>query len=69
MTDDDRFGWNSPKPARVPDPSAWPMVLAFGACLLAWGIVTSWILSAVGFLVSAISLGGWISEMRHDQRN
>lgn len=63
----DRSGWQAPLPARVPQPTAWPMVLAFGTTLLAWGIVTSWIIAGVGLVLFACGVGGWIAEMRHEQ--
>jgi hypothetical protein len=43
------------------------MVQAFGACLIAWGVVTSWIISAVGLVIFAAGTGGWIARMRDEQ--
>ena len=62
----DRTGWHKPLPEKLPEPTAWPVVLAFGACLMAWGIVTSWIISAVGLIVFAAGVGGWIARMRDE---
>jgi len=63
-----RDAWNVPSPATLPNPSVWPVVVAFGACLLAWGIVTSWIISAVGLVAFVAGIAGWIVEMRDEQR-
>ncbi|HEY4188021.1 MAG TPA: hypothetical protein VGP07_23295 [Polyangia bacterium] len=60
-------GWNEPRPATVPRPSAWPAGMALGITLLLWGIVTSPVLLAVGTLTVVASLMGWIGEMRHAQ--
>jgi hypothetical protein len=61
-----REGWTLPKPEHVPKPSIWPMGLALGITFTFWGIVTSWVVIAVGLSVFAISIGGWIGEMRHE---
>jgi hypothetical protein len=60
-------GWHPPLPEKIPEPTVWPFVLALGATLLAWGVVTSWMISVVGMLLFAAGMGGWIAEMRHDQ--
>jgi hypothetical protein len=44
------------------------MVVAFGACLLAWGVVTSWIISGVGLIAFVIGIRGWIVELRDEQQ-
>lgn len=68
-TDDGKWlGWHAPLPEKLPNPTASPAVLAFGAALLTWGLVTSWIISGVGLIVFTIGVAGWISEMRNDQR-
>ena len=59
--------WHAPLPEKLPEPTAWPMVQAFGACLMAWGVVTSWIISAVGLVIFAAGTGGWIARMRDEQ--
>lgn len=61
-------GWQEPLPETLPKPTVWPVVLALGACLLAGGIVTSWIVSGAGFILFVIGCGGWIAEMRHQPR-
>jgi hypothetical protein len=40
-------------------------VLALGITFLAWGIVTSLLISAVGLILFALALAGWIGELRH----
>jgi hypothetical protein len=59
--------WNLPPPKTIPRPTAWPVALAFGSTLLAWGLVSSWILSLAGALVLLFSLRGWIGEIRHER--
>lgn len=59
--------WHAPLPEKIPEPTVWPLVLALGTTLLAWGVVTAWTLSLVGLLLFAVAAGGWIAELRHDQ--
>jgi len=56
--------WCDAKPAVIPEPTPWPMVLALAATIAAWGILTSWVFVVVGLLLSALSLFQWIEEMR-----
>lgn len=58
-----------PKPVEIPEPTYWPFLLAFGTTFLVWGIVTSWIISAVGLIVFIIALAGWITDLYHELKN
>lgn len=60
-----RPGWEAVEREPLPRPTYWPAALAFGIVLLAWGIVTSWIITGVGVIVLAVALAGWIGELRH----
>jgi hypothetical protein len=66
-TNRERFGWHPPLPERLPEPTVWPAVLAFGACLAAWGVVTSWVISVVGLVLFWAGVTGWIARMRHER--
>jgi hypothetical protein len=66
-TPPDRSGWPAPLPERLPEPTVWPAVLAFGACLAAWGVVTSWVISIVGLVLFSAGIAGWIARMRHER--
>jgi UPF0716 family protein affecting phage T7 exclusion len=48
----------------MPVPSFWPIVMAAGILLLAAGVVSSMIVSAVGLVIFLISVGGWVWENR-----
>jgi len=65
----ERGGWHEPLPASLPKPTIWPLVLAFGACMLAWGVLTSWAISLVGLVLFATGLGGWIAGMRDEWKH
>lgn len=59
---------NAPAPPapdhHLPSPSVWPAVLAAGLALVAFGVPTSYAFTAVGALVVAWALTGWIGELR-----
>jgi hypothetical protein len=47
----------------MPAPTVWPMVTAFGLALLFTGLVTSLLVSAVGFILTARGSVGWFREV------
>lgn len=73
--DDSRYAvvpgedWHPAPPEHVPGPSVWPPAVALGSTLLVWGLITTWILSAVGGLVFAIAVFRWIQEIRHERNS
>ena len=58
--------WEQLPPAHLPQPTYWPVVLALGIVFLAWGVVTTVAISAIGLALLALALGGWIRELRHE---
>jgi hypothetical protein len=50
----------------LPSPSMWPATIGAGVALLLFGVVTSLVLSALGVVLLAYGLVGWIQELRHD---
>ncbi len=61
----DHPDWETLPTAHLPRPTYWPVVLAVGVMFLAWGIVTTIIISIIGVALLALGLGGWIGELRH----
>ena len=49
----------------LPSPSVWPMTLAGGVTLVAFGVVTAFALSLLGAVLMAWGLYAWIQELRH----
>jgi len=43
----------------LPAPTVWPMVLAFGVTLLFGGLVTTALVSAIGFVLVLVAAVGW----------
>ncbi|HEX3344498.1 MAG TPA: hypothetical protein VHS09_07980 [Polyangiaceae bacterium] len=65
--DGGREGWNRPRPELIPRSTAWPAAMALGVMLFAWGLVTSPIVLGVGGVLFAVSLAGWIGEIRNER--
>ena len=53
-----------PLPETLPRPTYTPAVAALGIMLLAWGVVSSVVLIALGAALLAVGLGRWFGEIR-----
>jgi hypothetical protein len=53
----------------LPAPTAWPMVLAFGLALMITGMVTHWVISLLGLLLTLRSIVGWFFEVLPHERH
>jgi hypothetical protein len=60
-------GWTRPQPENLPRPTYWPSVVAFGAILAVWGVVTTWVMSVVGVVLCAVAFRGWIRELLREE--
>ena len=60
-----RQDWQRLGHTPLPQPTYWPAVMALGIVFLAWGLVTSVLISVVGLILFALALAGWIRELRH----
>jgi hypothetical protein len=49
----------------LPAPSIWPATVGAAVALMAFGVATSLALSALGIVLLAFGLFGWIRELRH----
>jgi hypothetical protein len=47
----------------LPAPTPWPMVLALGLSLLIAGMVTHWVISLLGLLLTLRSMFGWFLDI------
>lgn len=50
---------SQPNGVELPTPTAWPIVCAFGLSLVFFGLVTSLVISFVGFLLGLVAAIGW----------
>jgi hypothetical protein len=44
---------------QLPEPTFWPIIFSFGLTLLFAGLLTHWVISAVGFIIAARGIIGW----------
>jgi hypothetical protein len=58
--------WNVPKPEAIPRATYVPAAMAFGLTFFFWGFITSPVVLVVGLGIVALSLAGWVREMRHE---
>ena len=58
-------GWEPLPDERLPRPNFFPAGLAMGIAFLLWGLITSWVILAVGIGLFAASFAGWIYEILH----
>ncbi len=63
---DQQKDWNTPKPAKLPRPTYWPLVLAAGIVVIAWGLVFSPWFVALGVVLAVLGLAGWVRELHAD---
>ena len=61
-------GWTRLAAEHLPPPTFWPAGLALAITFIFWGLITSWVVFAVGALLFVLSLGGWIADIRHERR-
>jgi hypothetical protein len=56
-------GWEPLPHEALPRPNFFPAGLAMGITFLLWGLITSWVILAVGIGLFWASLAGWIYEI------
>lgn len=54
------------KPEQLPEPTYWPFFMAMGLAFTGWGLISTWLITAGGLIVFAISLIQWIKILRHE---
>jgi hypothetical protein len=62
----ERTGWTPARPEKLPRPTYYPLVLAFGITLTFFGVVTTFVISGVGLILFGVGLAGWVGELRHE---
>ena len=57
--------WSAPLPEKLPPPTYAPAFVALGITFLLFGVLTSYVFSAAGFVVMVISISKWVGELLH----
>ena len=66
---DETTGQMLPAPSEeihLPDPAYTPVVLAFGVTVIVIGVVLTWVLVAIGAIISLVALVRWIRQVREE---
>jgi hypothetical protein len=50
----------------IPDPAYTPVVLAFGITVVVVGVVLTWVMVAIGLIITLIALTRWIRQAREE---
>lgn len=62
-------GWNALPAEPLPLPTFWPAGLGLATTFIFWGLISSWVVFAVGAGLFAASLGGWIRHLRYERKH
>ncbi|MEO7120142.1 MAG: hypothetical protein ABIY62_03555 [Ginsengibacter sp.] len=54
------------QPEDLPKPTYWPFFLALGLMFAGWGLLSNWLFSVIGLIIFAVSLFGWINNLRNE---
>ena len=59
--------WEPLPPEGLPRPTFFPAGVAMGTAFIFWGLITSWVVLAVGISLFAAALAGWIYELLRER--
>lgn len=62
-------GWTKLPVEHLPAATFWPAGLALAITFIFWGLISSWVVLGVGIALFVGSLGGWISDLRHERKH
>ncbi len=62
-----REGWKALPAETLPRPNFFPAGLAMGTTFILWGLITSWVILAVGVALFVAALAGWIYEILRER--
>jgi hypothetical protein len=59
-------GWSRALPEKIPNPTYWPALFAFGLMFVAWGLISNLFLFGIGVIMAVIAVVGWVYDLRHE---
>jgi hypothetical protein len=66
----ERDNWKTtgPKapPETIPPPTVYPATLSLGVTMMAFGVVTSLIITLAGTVIFLFGVAGWVEDLRND---
>jgi len=67
MSPEPKPNWTRLPHSHLPQPTYFPAGLAMGTTFFFWGLITSWVIIAVGGGLFIAALAGWITDIRHER--
>jgi hypothetical protein len=64
---DEAAGWSTPLPEKNPEPTYAPAFLALAITFLLFGVLSSYVFSAAGLVLMAVSISKWVGELLHGE--
>ena len=61
--DPDEHGHSTEEGVELPTPTTWPLMCAFGITLLGLGLVTTLVITLIGFIIGLIAAIGWFRSV------
>lgn len=65
--DGEAGAWSSPMPEKIPQATYAPFFLGLGITFLLFGVVSSYVFSAAGFVLMVVSISKWVGELLHGE--
>jgi hypothetical protein len=59
--------WSAPLPEKTPTSTYAPVFVALGITFLLFGVLSSYVFSAAGFLLIVVSISKWVGELLHGE--
>jgi len=59
--------WSEPLPEKIPPSTYAPVFVALGITFLLFGVLSSYVFSAAGFLLIVVSISKWVGELLHGE--
>jgi hypothetical protein len=60
-------GWLLLPEEELPKATYWPVIMGLAITLIVFGIITTIIITIVGFILFAVSLIGWIGDVQNEK--
>lgn len=66
---DPKASWPKLPVEHLHRPTFWPAGFALATTFIFWGLVSSWVITAIGIIQFAGCLAGWVNELRHERKH